>query len=269
LSSGTYYLRARYYSPGIGRFTQEDTHWNPNNMIYGDNPVRINERTDPLGLTLYTYVPDISAITQSTNLYVYCGNNPVMYIDQDGEIFMLVTGAVGAVVGGVAGGIYSYAKYGEVRWQNVAGGAAIGGAIGLTGGAATAYIVAGSATASTGAVLTGVGVAGATAAGGTGVALGTQFDKLGKLVSNPKIAVDWANTTTHGLQRMAERGVTQKMVEAWMSSGKVLQQTGDKFLYITQQGAVVVNKAGQVVTAYGSKYFDSNMQEVVKKLFGK
>lgn len=68
---------------------------------------------------------------------------------------------------------------------------------------------------------------------------------------------------------MAERGVTQKMVETWMKSGQVLQQAGDKFLYITQQGAVVVNKAGQVITAYGSKYFDSNMQEVVKKLFGK
>ena len=130
-------------------------------------------------------------------------------------------------------------------------------------------VFAGSATTSTGTVLTGMGVAGASIAGGTGVSLGTQFDKLGKLVGNPKITVNWADTTAHGLERMTERGVTQKMVETWMNSGKVLEQTGNKFLYITQQGAVVVNKAGQVVTAYGSKYFDSNMQEVVKKLFGK
>ena len=170
LSSGTYYLRARYYDPVIGRFTAEDPHWNPRNMIYGDNPVKINEHQDPLGLTIYTYAPDINAITQSTNLYVYCGNNPVMYIDQDGEIFMLVTGGIGAVVGGVAGGIYSYAKYGEVRWQNVAGGAAIGGVIGLTGGAGASLLAtAGSTTgitalASTSAVATGLG-AGATAGG--------------------------------------------------------------------------------------------------------
>ena len=165
--TGTYYLRARYYSPVIGRFTAEDPHWNPSNMIYGDNPVRINERQDPLGLTIYTYAPDINAIRQSTNLYVYCGNNPVMYIDPDGEVFMLVTGAVGAVVGGVAGGIHSYVKHGEVRWQNVAAGAAIGGVIGLTGGAAAAVLTTGSVTAST--TLVGIGAAkiagGATAAG--------------------------------------------------------------------------------------------------------
>ena len=44
--TGTYYLRARYYSPGTGRFTQEDTHWNPANRLYGDEPQKINERTD-------------------------------------------------------------------------------------------------------------------------------------------------------------------------------------------------------------------------------
>lgn len=59
------------------------------------------------------------------------------------------------------------------------------------------------------------------------------------------------------------------MAEAWVKTGKALQQAGDKILYITQQGAVVVNKAGQVITAYTSQYFDANMWEVVKKLFGK
>ncbi|MEY8268875.1 RHS repeat-associated core domain-containing protein [Lachnospiraceae bacterium 64-25] len=47
--TGQYYLRARYYNPLIGRFTQED--------IY---------RGDGL------------------NLYAYCGNNPVMYYDPSG-----------------------------------------------------------------------------------------------------------------------------------------------------------------------------------------
>ncbi len=44
-----YYLRARYYSPAVGRFMQEDAYW-------GD------------GL----------------NLYAYCNNNPVMYYDPSG-----------------------------------------------------------------------------------------------------------------------------------------------------------------------------------------
>lgn len=46
-----YYLRARYYNPVIGRFTQEDTY-----------------RNDGL------------------NLYVYCRNNPVCYVDPSGNI---------------------------------------------------------------------------------------------------------------------------------------------------------------------------------------
>lgn len=48
--AGQYYLRARYYNPVIGRFTQEDTY-----------------RGDGL------------------NLYAYCGNNPIMHYDPSGH----------------------------------------------------------------------------------------------------------------------------------------------------------------------------------------
>jgi len=75
--TGNYYIKARYYDPAVGRWLSPDTHWNVGNMIYGDNP------QDPLGLNIYT--PDIHAIMQSSNLYVYCMNNPILFYDPDGE----------------------------------------------------------------------------------------------------------------------------------------------------------------------------------------
>ena len=71
--TGTYYLRARYYNPGNGRFTQQDS-WG-----YADP-------ADPLSL----------------NLYVYCYGNPVKYYDPSGNIPLEtvadVLGAVGSLV---------------------------------------------------------------------------------------------------------------------------------------------------------------------------
>lgn len=54
--TGTYYLRARYYDPGLGRFTQQDG-W------------QFVDPNDPLSL----------------NLYTYCWNNLIYYVDPSGN----------------------------------------------------------------------------------------------------------------------------------------------------------------------------------------
>ena len=50
-------------------------------MIYGDDPEEL--RKDPLGLSVY--VPNGLVIRQSTNLYAYCINNPIMFLDPSGR----------------------------------------------------------------------------------------------------------------------------------------------------------------------------------------
>ena len=80
IESGTIYLRARYYNPAYGRFTQPDPHWNIGNRIYGDPDNTIADAE----LAVKVYLPDILAIRQSGNLYVYAINCPGMYIDPNG-----------------------------------------------------------------------------------------------------------------------------------------------------------------------------------------
>ncbi|NLD46729.1 MAG: hypothetical protein GX660_05950 [Clostridiaceae bacterium] len=54
MQTGLYYLNARMYDPTIARFLQEDTYW--------------GNAADPLSL----------------NLYTYCHNEPIMYVDPTG-----------------------------------------------------------------------------------------------------------------------------------------------------------------------------------------
>ncbi|WP_343277422.1 RHS repeat-associated core domain-containing protein, partial [Ligaoa zhengdingensis] len=76
--TGTIYLRARYYDPGIGRFTSADSF--------------LGNANDPLSL----------------NRYTYCHNNPILYLDYNGEEAILASiflGGLAAIFSGA--GIYA------------------------------------------------------------------------------------------------------------------------------------------------------------------
>jgi len=60
--TGNYYLRARFFNPRSGRFTQPDPHWGLHNMQNG-----------------------CCAIMQSGNLYMYVMHNPVRWVDPSGR----------------------------------------------------------------------------------------------------------------------------------------------------------------------------------------
>ena len=84
------------------------------------------------------------------NVYAYCANNPVMYMDENGESIslaacMIIGFVAGGIIGGTAGACISYAKYKKVKRKYVLIGAgagaivgtAIGYVVGLAVGAST------------------------------------------------------------------------------------------------------------------------------------
>jgi RHS repeat-associated protein len=100
-TTGLYYYRARYYSPGMAAFLSED----------------------PLGFG-----------SGQSSSYAYVGGDPISYRDPDGREGIL--GAIGGVVGGVWGGVNGWIG-GDRGWclaVDVGAGAATGALAGLTNG---------------------------------------------------------------------------------------------------------------------------------------
>ncbi|MCL2678877.1 MAG: RHS repeat-associated core domain-containing protein [Dehalococcoidia bacterium] len=111
--TGNYYLRARYYDPSIGRFTQEDP------------------------------------INAGLNWYTYCNNNPVLFIDRTGhyaEALQWVpslSGALPWLVGGIATGMASIKTAIATSWfvpVAIAATAVAAVAIGVVVYQATVYV---------------------------------------------------------------------------------------------------------------------------------
>ena len=114
---GLIHMNGRLYDPALHRFLQ------PDNFVQ-----------DPFN-------------TQNFNRYGYCLNNPLVYVDQNGEFIItaIIVGAiVGAVVGAYIGGSQANGTYNPFRWDyssgntwlGIGGGALIGG----VSGAAATYV---------------------------------------------------------------------------------------------------------------------------------
>ena len=105
-------MNARLYDPALGRFLSPD----------------------PYVQTPYS--------TQSYNRYTYCMNNPMVYVDQDGEFAWFVPVIIGAVIGAYSGGViandgqYNPGKWdysSGKTWGYMFGGAVVGGVSGYAG----------------------------------------------------------------------------------------------------------------------------------------
>ncbi len=81
--TGLYYLQSRYYDPQVGRFISADAFASTGQGVIG------------------------------FNMYAYCGNNPVMFVDECGQLFGLAIGTIiGAAIGGaIAGAIINTVSY--------------------------------------------------------------------------------------------------------------------------------------------------------------
>jgi hypothetical protein len=120
-------------------------------------------------------------------------------IDPDGDIpFFVITGLVGAVIGGIVGGVIAANNGGNV-WAGIAIGAAAGALIGSGVGMAAGVTLAGSAFATTGAVITGANTLAATVST-SGVAAGANLvaNNTSRALGGtaPAVAQTTARTTT-------------------------------------------------------------------------
>ena len=183
--TGFYYLQSRYYDPSMGRF------------INADSQLNIGE--GPLGC----------------NLFTYCGNDPVNYADPSGNIpFMLITAAIGAVVGAVAGGIIA-AVNGKNVWAGIGIGAAAGGLIGLGAGTAAAAMLAGSIVAPTSAVVAGCnGLISTVATGGIGAGIYFIIDNIHGIFNSGSQVAEILPESTQYYYQVTSFDAAQKIIDS-------------------------------------------------------
>ena len=205
---------ARYYNPVNGRFLSED-------------PAR-----------------------DGYNWYVYCNNNPLIYVDPNGQFIITTTALViiglataGAVVGGIVGNYFAE-KNGATGWEKagyIAGGSLGGAAVGAVGG----YFAAPAIVSATGVSAISVSGAGISAiASGSGAAIKTTLDKAEPIIGD-KINYIFGKATgsIHNIQRSAgmlkelnrigisdnESGrtyVAQKIIEAYHNAKPIIREGG-------------------------------------------
>lgn len=145
-------MNARLYDPALGRFLSPDP---------------------------YVQAPDF---TQSFNRYSYCLNNPLKYVDPDGEWFWIPAVIIGAYLGGSSvNGTFNLAKWDYNNMQTYAG-IAVGG---VAGYASAAVGASSFGTGLAGGMMSGMVSGGINGAGMTAI-MGSNFNDI---VSNMTMGI--------------------------------------------------------------------------------
>jgi hypothetical protein len=93
--------------------------------------------------------------------------------------------------------------------------------------------------------------------------VGEDFGKLGVGVDKPELSI--RELDPHAIERMAERGVSSGELESTVAEPLIiLQQTEDKFLFLSDSACVVVTRDGRVITTYPAANFDARIKEILK-----
>lgn len=158
--------------------------------------------------------------------------------------------AVGAIGGTITAGIATYLEDGYIDWEAIACYATAGAVVGAV----------------TSGISYGVSCMVKHITSGNTIKYGDKFGKLGEYTKNPKISINWSQTTNHATSRMAERGLSQNTVSNIVKNGKAFLQPGNKYLLVTKEGAAVVDSTGKLITAYSSAYFDETMLTLLRLL---
>ena len=171
--TGLYYIQDRYYSPNYQRF-----------LIWDDAEV------------------DVSAGILSVHPFVYCKNNPVKFMDTNGQFINMLAGAI---AGGIVGAISA-----ALSGDDILAGAAVGAATGAIAGLTVDVAVA-----------TG-GIAGiAIAAGGGALANGANYYATetinGRPIDGGALAIEMATGAISNVFTFGLSGGTLKKVP-----GKIL-----------------------------------------------
>jgi RHS repeat-associated protein len=280
VDTGLYNYGARYYNPAIGRFASQD----------------------PAFLNL-THLELQLVDPQSWNSYAYARNNPLAFMDPDGNMWTpwQSSGSFGNWVGN---GAYLHNMFGgnadrisvqvnDIRAngfnsQNVGAiaketggialktGAVIGGslAIGATGGLAVNALTPAAATTAT--------TVGTACAGGgcqkaqevapkiaNGLRLGQNIPSLGRVIENAPGKINGFNHdgSFHGIDQVITRGVSpQSLLNTVQNPLATFSGRFDRTGYLSQQAYVVLDKGGQVVTSWTNNQFGSTTKNVLNSI---
>lgn len=99
--------------------------------------------------------------------------------------------------------------------------------------------------------------------------LGDDFGRLGKVVANPGIRIKKLDEGGHFVNSAINRRVKPDVIlETLRTPRVVLEQSRGRFLYLSDKAAIVLDRNGKAITAYGRNNFDDTVLDVLQKAGG-